>query len=244
MGVNNKFMSKYEEAYKDLQSIRQPIEFVENSPYYHQEEWRPVLPIFVPDVLPDTYWISNHGRVYSALRSPSYPNGGIMSHSINAKGYHQINLQKTDKRKACVKIHRLVMLHFAFVPGCEKMEVDHLDGNKDNNTLWNLEWVSPAVNTYRAIINGQRNVSTYSDSYGPEFMPIEEVEKLFVRTCNIYYDLDENSEDSLEGLAAEYSTSVEYILKMCQGYYRPAIKNKYSEQLKYCIENNIPLQLI
>lgn len=243
MGVNNKFMSKYEEAYKDLQPIRQPIEFVENSPYYHQEEWRPVLPIFVPDVLPDTYWVSNHGRVYSSLKSTIHPNGAIKAHSINGKGYHQVDLKKTDGKRACVKIHRLVLLHFGFIPGCERMEVDHLDGNKDNNCLWNLEWVVPAVNTYRAIKNGLRrsSVALYPESY---FMPVEEVEKLFVRACNVYFDLNEEPVDSLENLAIEYNLSVEYIRKLCLGAYRRSIRNKYSEQLDYCIKNCLPLKLM
>ena len=79
MGINTKCIAKFEEAYKDIPETIIPFEFVPTSPYYHMEEWREVLPMFVPGVVPHTYWISNHGRVYTNLRSPNYPNGGIIN---------------------------------------------------------------------------------------------------------------------------------------------------------------------
>lgn len=204
-----------------------PFEFEQSSPYYHQEEWREVLPIFVPGVKPATYWISNYGRVYTNLKSPTYPNGGIMIHSINQKGYHQINLRSEDgKRNICVKISRLVMLHFRFVPGCHLLEIDHLDGNKDNNTLWNFEWVTPNINTHRAIKNHLRPISCNTDYYNEEkstLLSDEQAVELFYRNLN---------GENLEILTQTYKVSKEYISGLARGSIRPYIYQNYLNKLR------------
>ena len=46
--------------------------------------------------------------------------------------------------------HRLVMLTWKPIPNAEEMTVDHLDHNKRNNKLENLEWVDERENTTRA----------------------------------------------------------------------------------------------
>jgi hypothetical protein len=50
-------------------------------------------------------------------------------------------------------IHRLIAKHF--VPNTElKREVNHIDGNKKNNCISNLEWVTPKENIAHAVKNG------------------------------------------------------------------------------------------
>lgn len=161
MSINRRFLDKYDEAYQDLIRVTAPIEFEPWSEHYHEEEWRDILPCYVPGVIPGAYKISTHGRVYTNIKSPAYPNGGIMAHSINQRGYHQINLMSTDGRKIGQKIARLIMLNFRFTPYCQYLEVDHIDGNKNHNFIWNLEWVDPKENTRRAILNGQRSAYFY-----------------------------------------------------------------------------------
>lgn len=46
--------------------------------------------------------------------------------------------------------HRLVMLTWKPIPNAEILTVDHLDHNKRNNSLSNLEWVTKAENKRRA----------------------------------------------------------------------------------------------
>lgn len=223
MGINTKCIAKFEEAYKDIPETIIPFEFVPTSPYYHMEEWREVLPMFVPGVVPHTYWISNHGRVYTNLRSPNYPNGGIMVYSINQRGYHQINLKSVDGKKIGVKISRLVMLHFRFVPGCHLLEVDHLDGNKDNNYLWNFEWVNPQENTHRAIKNGLRPISCSAGYYGENHNYIllsdQDARSLFKEHVQLGI--------SKEELSAKYNVSYQYIEFISNGAIRPYIYKEY-----------------
>jgi hypothetical protein len=100
----------------------------------------------------DYYYISNYGKIYS--------NGNrshcLLTPTFNGKGYLQVNLASKYGR-ITRKIHRLVMLMFAYIPGCEQLEVNHktTDGYyKTNNRLDNLEWVTPLQNTAHAIETG------------------------------------------------------------------------------------------
>lgn len=130
----------------------------------YDEWWLHISRKYVPGVREGMYEISTYGRVFTHIKSPLYPNGGIMAPSVNAHGYLQLNLLSVDGRKICCKISRLVMLHFKFIPGCYIYEVDHKNGDKMNNRIWNLEWVTPQENVHRAINNGLRPISCTSDS--------------------------------------------------------------------------------
>jgi hypothetical protein len=54
------------------------------------------------------------------------------------------------------KVHRLVMIAFNPVPGYENLQVNHIDGNKLNNHISNLEWCTPMENTHHAMENNLR----------------------------------------------------------------------------------------
>lgn len=232
MGINKKLIEKYEKAYSGLPEIRGAIDFEPTSPYYHMEEWRDVLPRYVPGVLENAYKISTHGRVYSNLKSTINPNGGIKAHSINQRGYHQIDLKTVDGGRICIKIARLVLLHFRFIPGCHLMEADHLDGDKDHNFLWNLEWVSPQENTHRAIINGQRAISNNSVMYNDypfRFLSNQEAEMLFREL----YECRRDNNYDFEEICLRYNISREFASGLLRGSIRPYIK----ESLLPILEN-------
>lgn len=64
---------------------------------------------------------------------------------INKSGYCKIETNCGYKFA-----HRLVMLTWKPIPDAENLTVDHLDHNKRNNSLENLEWVSKEENLKRA----------------------------------------------------------------------------------------------
>ena len=96
------------------------------------------------------YQVSNWGRV----KSFNYKNSGkerLMKPYKTTGGYFQVKLQKNRKSKNC-RVHRLVAE--TFLPNPENLpEVNHIDEDKTNNRVDNLEWKTHKDN----VNHGTRN---------------------------------------------------------------------------------------
>ena len=85
--------------------------------------------------------VSNYGRLRSLDRVDAAGHklkGRIRKHGIDTDGYHIIGLCKDGKMRT-FKVHRLVMESFSGMSSTA-LEVNHIDGNKGNNHVDNLEW--------------------------------------------------------------------------------------------------------
>ena len=83
------------------------------------------------------YQVSNLGRV-KRLKGKYVSVERILKLCRHTDGYLQVGLCKNGKRKTH-KIHRLVAQ--AFIPNLEKkLEINHIDEDKTNNNVNNLEW--------------------------------------------------------------------------------------------------------
>lgn len=87
----------------------------------------------------EVYEVSNFGEVRNKLT------GKVLKLFPNNHGYLRVRLVK-DKKAFCTGIHRLVLMAFCPVDGMEGLEADHIDGDKSNNTLSNLRWVTHEEN--------------------------------------------------------------------------------------------------
>jgi hypothetical protein len=81
----------------------------------------------------------------------------ILKPSFNDSGYGYVNLSNNGLHKSTA-IHKIVIEHFKGSQPVENYVVDHKDGNKKNNHIDNLEWVSIKENTLRAYGNQDKKI--------------------------------------------------------------------------------------
>lgn len=94
--------------------------------------------------------VSDAGRVKSFLRDKE--NGNVLKATPDKKGYMRLRVT-IERRKMSFKLHRIVAE--AFIPNPSNLkQVNHIDGNKANNCVENLEWVSNYENAHHAIEHG------------------------------------------------------------------------------------------
>lgn len=87
-------------------------------------------------------------RYYSKSK---WYNEKIMKKASDKQGYQIISLSKNKKRKT-YRVHRLIAKTFIENPQ-NKKEVNHIDGNKSNNCISNLEWCTRSENQIHAYKN-------------------------------------------------------------------------------------------
>ena len=97
------------------------------------------------------YQVSNLGRIKS-LQTNRIIKGGLTGY-----GYLHINARK-DRKSHTLYVHKAVAS--AFIPNPDnKPQVNHIDGNKLNNCLDNLEWVTYSENNKHAYKTGLKKAT-------------------------------------------------------------------------------------
>lgn len=124
------------------------------------EEWRSVVGY------EGLYEISNKGRLRSVDRIIKFSRNGItfdlkrkchiMALRVTKQGYLGTSIGRSGIKET-ISIHRLVAIAFLAKPYNDCSQVNHIDGNKLNNTAINLEWVSAQQNICHAISIGISN---------------------------------------------------------------------------------------
>lgn len=117
------------------------------------EIWKPVVGY------EGIYEVSSFGRVRSIDRivnggsrwgkRPEHKHGKILSQFSNVDGYKCVHIKIGGKQKE-YRVHRLVAFAFLGKPEGDQTEVNHIDGDKTNNSVDNLEWVSHTENMRHA----------------------------------------------------------------------------------------------
>lgn len=103
------------------------------------------------------YLISSFGRVFSLYYNYS---NKLRIHELKTnyskRGYKRLTIY-IDKKIYSFQIHVLVAKHFIKNKDKNRTQVNHKNGIKDFNYVWNLEWVTPQENIIHAELTGLRS---------------------------------------------------------------------------------------
>jgi hypothetical protein len=113
------------------------------------EEWRKIKDFN------GHYSVSSFGRVRREVAGKSTKIGRFLKHRVRPDGYNEVHLSFKKKSKL-IYVQRLVAVCFMGIKD-KGYEINHKDGNKSNNRLENLEYVTRKDNIIHAIRNGLRN---------------------------------------------------------------------------------------
>lgn len=136
------------------------------------------------------YQVSNMGRVKSLARTRNMnlPWGGIAPVNERIRkfgkslGYQNITLSKNGVNER-IRVHKLVAMTFIPNPrGCT--QINHKNGDKHDNRVENLEWVTPSENQRHAIETGLRK-----DAFRRKKVNHYDRDGNFIRSWNGYVEI-------------------------------------------------------
>lgn len=100
----------------------------------------------------ENYFITEDGKVWNGKK--------FINQWVDNVGYRQVVLFKNGKKKY-YRVHRIVAEHYLGKP-IEGKCVNHIDGNKLNNNVENLEWVTNRDNIQHGYDNNLYQFKTRS----------------------------------------------------------------------------------
>ena len=172
----------------------------EKGKYNMQEAWKTIDGY-------ERYQISNTGKVVSDKRQGS--KGGEINPTKNEFGYLQVKLYKDGAGKYNnFAVHRLVASAFIDNP-YNLPEVNHKDGDKNNNNVENLEWVTRQENVKHSFETGL-NAPHCGEENGNHKLTqndVDEIRKIYIKGDELFGGA---------ALAKEYGVSVSTICRIAR----------------------------
>lgn len=142
-----------------------------------KEIWKPVLGY------ESYYEVSSLGRIRTIEREIVLPSHRylkkqkLLTQFKDGRGYLHVKLYNGKGKCKSITSHRIVALGFLDNPS-NLPEINHIDGNKHNNNLNNLEWISRSDNIKHAYLT--RDPQTYKGS-GNKNSKLKEEEVVKIR---------------------------------------------------------------
>lgn len=156
-----------------------------------------------PQIIPEypNYQIYKNGVVMN------HTTGKIISTYISTTGYRFTRLWKNNFTQT-FPIHRL--LAKAYIPNPEnKREVNHIDGNKFNNSLDNLEWATPSENMKNAMKRGVVKCA-YKKGFNHVGCKLKMEDIIYIR------EKRKNKEMKLKELAVMFNVTPDHICRVAR----------------------------
>lgn len=150
-------------------------------PLVHPTEYyRFIDDYVVPNIMPMRYLISNFGNTYDRALDKPIPMKVKENDYISFKVAYYQEWNKLGVKD--VYLHRAVMITFAIVPNYQNIQVNHLNGIKNQNDYpGNLEWQTPSGNMQHAVATGL--IKTGLENPRTK-LNLEQIKNVCERLCN------------------------------------------------------------
>lgn len=177
-----------------------------DNPKLEIEEWKPITGY------EEDYEVSNLGRVRSkdilvwGGKSYYQKKGKVLKPGLGGTGYYTVSLRGKTHKVACLVANAFL------IKESDSDYVNHIDGNKINDNVANLEYVSPSSNSKHASITG---LHTYKGKLSYE----QKVEIAFLHKRGLAYTTIHKNKD--------YGVSKSAIQRICNEY------EKYTDSVEF-----------
>jgi hypothetical protein len=94
------------------------------------------------------YYITTSGEIISKRTKKEK----ILKPHIDKFGYYRVGLMVSNTKSKTLRVHRLMMDTYGNPPPTDMVNptVDHINGNKLDNRIENLQWLSNEENSFKA----------------------------------------------------------------------------------------------
>ena len=174
--------------------------------------------------------ISNTGKLIRVKNSPNMPDNNVLKGEVTKFGYRQYHMRLKGVSKR-LKAHRLVAE--AFIPNPNNLpQVNHIDGDKLNNNVKNLEWCDQKHNNRHALATGLREIDMQQVRNMHKTMAKKQQRK--VNQLDLNGNLIKQF-DSMNGAADYFGGHSSNIRRVCKGKGKTAFgyKWEYASPARY-----------
>ena len=176
------------------------------------EKYTEIVNYMIENIAPGQY-INKSGIIYNSISKK------FIHPSLNNGKYMYTHLYLLDGSKLQIAVHRLLMIVFKYNPNYKNLQVNHKDLNKQNNSLSNLEWVTPKENIDHANIN---NVLPHGETHGMSKLTEDQVNEICKVLSNGLY------RGIFTDLANRFKVDINTIYDISKGKSWKRISSKYN----------------
>lgn len=98
------------------------------------------------------YYATKDGQIFSKKSNK------FLKQNFDKQGYSRVSIYVGDYKSKTIKVHRLIAETYLSNEDY-KLDVNHIDGNKENNSINNLEWVTRGENMRHAFKNKLKTIT-------------------------------------------------------------------------------------
>ena len=143
---------------------------------FNGEPYFEITPRAIPNITPKKFYVSVNGVIYNST-THKFSTG-----HVNQRGYVDVELTDFNNKRIHTSMHNVIERVFDWFPGCESMEVNHINGIHNDNRRDNLELITHKENMEHAYATG------LNCNYGENHKDVTVTEAQIRQVCELLQD--------------------------------------------------------